>query len=242
MPAKNCLRSRACWTSGYRSPPRAGLELGGSPAKAAVKALAEGWSSCILRALSAKPLTLTELDGVISTINYPSLERRLAAMRLAGQIEARDGNGRGTPYGVSHWGRAAVAPLVAAARWERRHRPEESPPIARLDVEAAFLLTVPILRLPRQVSGTCRLAVEISNGREQKMAGVLVEVRDSAVISCTTRLEGGLDAWASGTSVAWLAAVGDGDMDGLEIGGNCELARALLSGLRKALFERSLLT
>jgi DNA-binding HxlR family transcriptional regulator len=218
--------------------PEGPLELGESPSKAAIKALAEAWSTCMLRALAAKPLTLTELDGAIASINYPLLERRLAAMRLAGQIEAREGNGRGTPYGVSEWGRQAVAPLIAAARWERRHRPEETAPIARVDVEAAFLLAMPLLRLPEGTSGSCRMAADIPNGKKHDLAGVLAEARDGRIASSTTRLEGHPDAWASGSPPAWLAATIEADHAGLELGGNCALARTLLDGLHRALFGR----
>jgi len=65
------------------------LPLGSTAAKAAIKALAEGWSTRMLRALAAGPLSLTELDRVIATLSYPSLERRLTAMRLVSLVEAR---------------------------------------------------------------------------------------------------------------------------------------------------------
>lgn len=135
------------------------LPLGGSAAKAAVKAFAGGWSTTMLRALAASPLSLTELDRVIPSLSYPSLsypslERRLAALRLAGQVEAQESNGRGTPYAVSAWTREGVGPLTAAARWERRHMPRNSSPIGRIDAEAVFLLAVPLLSLSEDVSGS----------------------------------------------------------------------------------------
>jgi len=212
------------------------LALGDPPAKAAIKALAEGWSSTILRALAAKPLSLTELDRVISSLNYPTLERRLGAMRLVGQIEARPGGGRGRPYAVTAWLRQGVAPIAAATYWEHRHRVGAAPPFGRLDAEAAFLLSVPLLQLPGKLSGSCRLAVEISNGRKHTMAGVVVDAKAGRVVSCTTRLQGHPDAWTSGSPAAWLAALIDADPGALELGGDTSLARAVLDGLHRALF------
>lgn len=216
------------------------LPLGGNGAKAAVKALAEGWSTTMLRALAGGPLSLTELDRVIAALSYPSLERRLAAMRLAGHVEASSGNGRGTPYAVTEWARRGVGPLATAARWERRHTPKSTARIGRIDIEAAFLLSIPLLSLPTDLSGSCRMAVELPGGREQRLAGVVVGVRRGQIESCTSRLQGTADAWASGSVAAWLDAVIDADANRIEPGGNSNLAGALLDSLHQELFgERS---
>lgn len=213
------------------------LELGGNEAKAAIQALAEGWSTTMLRALAAGPLSLTELDKVIGALSYPSLERRLVAMRLAGQVEARPGHGRRTPYAVTGWLRQGVAPLAAAARWERRHRAQTTTPIGRLDIEAAFLLALPSIRLAPQLAGTCRMVAEIANGATPRLAGVTVEVEDGAMTACTTNLQARPGTWAHGSAAAWLDAVIERDTDRLELGGNRQLAEALLEGLHKTLFD-----
>jgi DNA-binding HxlR family transcriptional regulator len=216
------------------------LALGGNEAKSAIKALADGWSTTMLRALSAAPLSLTELDRVINTLSYPSLERRLTAMRLVGLVEPRPGDGRGTPYGITEWQRLAVAPLAAAARWESRNLANQSAPIAPLDVETAFLLAIPCLRLGSGLPGSCRMAVEIGNGGGQRLAGVTVTVQgDGAISSCTTSLDGSTDSWAFGSPAAWLSAVIESDLAGLELGGARPLSRALLEGLHDALFGPS---
>jgi DNA-binding HxlR family transcriptional regulator len=211
------------------------LALGEDAAKAAIRALAEGWSSTMLRALAAGPLSLTELDRLIGALNYPSLERRLAAMRLAGLVEPAPSNAKGTPYAVTGWLRRGVGPLVAAIRWERRNAPARTAPPGRIDVEAVFLLAVPLLRLPEELSGVCRLALEIPSGGERRLAGVLVEVEGGRVASCAARPGGDPDAWASGSLSAWLAALTEADPDGLELGGDCRFARALLEALVEAL-------
>jgi DNA-binding HxlR family transcriptional regulator len=217
--------------------PTGPMALGGSPAKAAIKALAEGWSRTILRALAAGPLSLTELDRIISAVSYPSLERRLAAMRLAGLVKARKSDGRGTPYAVTEWARRGIAPLAAAARWERRHKRHGAQPIGRVDVEAALLLSVPLLALPSDISGSCRLAVELKADRgEHRLAGVVIRVERGRIASCTSRLDGKSDAWALGSTTAWLEAVIDADVDRIEPGGSSRLAHALLNGLHEVLF------
>lgn len=212
------------------------LPLGSDGARAAIKALAEGWTTTMLRALAAGPLSLTELSGIIAALSYPSLERRLAGLRLAGLIEARRGNGRGTPYAVTNWLRQGVAPLAAAARWERRHRAGATAPICRLDAEAAFMLAVPLLGPLHGLRGSCRLAAEVPNGGRRRLAGVIVEVEGGAVGSCTTNLDGKVETWALGTSTAWLNAVIEGSADGLELNGDRAFARALISRLHEALF------
>lgn len=218
--------------------PEEPLNLGTSAAKVAIKALAEGWSTTILRALAAGPRSLTELDRVIGALNYPSLERRLAAMRLTGQIKARPSrNGKDRPYAVTDWLRRGVAPLAAASRWERRNQPHATAPITRIDTEAAFLLAMPLLCLPSDLSGSCRMAVEISNGKKHKLAGVMVDVKDGRIASCATHLQGYPDAWTCGSSSAWLAALIEADTAGLELGGDSTLAHCLLEGLHEALFE-----
>ena len=217
--------------------PEGPLPLGTVAAKSAIKALVDGWSSNIVRALAARPLSLTELNRLISGINYPSLERRLGAMRLAGQIEARPGQSRGTPYAATDWLRQAIAPIAVAARWEREHAATKTSAIGRIDTEAVFLLAVPLLRLAGDLSGSCRLAVEVPNGGgDFNLAGVLVGVREGHIASCVSRLEGDAGAWASGSASAWLGAVIEQDTDRLEVGGDCELATAILDGLHGALF------
>jgi len=209
--------------------------LGSVASKSAIKALVEGWDTNIIRALVARPLSLTELSELISGISYPSLERRLGAMRLAGQIEKMAGRGGGTPYGVTEWLRRAIAPLAAAARWERLNVSPHTAPIRRLDIEAAFLLVAPLLSLPSHLSGSCRLAVEVEGGNGERLAGILAKVKEGRVISCTAGLQGHADAWSSGSSSAWLRAVIDYSTDELEIGGDQQLVRGLLDSLHHEL-------
>jgi DNA-binding HxlR family transcriptional regulator len=211
--------------------PEGPLDLGTPTAKSVTKSLVDGWSSTMIRALAARPLSLTELSRLITNLNYPSLERRLGAMRLAGQIEACPIQGKGRPYRPTDWLRHGIAPLAAAARWERQHLPAEAAPITPMDAEAAFLLVVPMLNLPADLSGVCRLVVEVRSAGTHRLAGVLVTVQEGRIVSCVSRLEGDASAWASGSVGAWLSAVIDHDVERLEVGGDCSLASALVEGL-----------
>jgi DNA-binding HxlR family transcriptional regulator len=221
--------------------PEGALALGSPAAKGAIKALVKGWSSTLVRAIAARPLALTELDRLIVGLNYPSLERRLGAMRLAGQIEACDGRSRSRPYTPTEWLRRAMAPLLAGAAWERRSAtPEEAAAsLGKLDFEAAFLLAIPLLELPKNLSGVCRLVVELPGRNGSGMAGAQVSIAQGRPESCVTRLGGEATAWAVGSAQSWLQAVVGGEAGELEIGGDHALARAVLDGLHQNQFGRS---
>lgn len=211
------------------------LEVGSTAGKSSTKALAEGWSSGLVRALAAKPLTLTEVSQLINGLSYHSLDRRLTAMRLAGLIEPAPAPRRGTPYQVTDWLRQGIGPLAAAARWERRNAAERTSPIRPIDVEAAFLLALPLVQVGPEQSGTCRLLVDSPNGGSRRRAGVVVEVDDGRIASCVTRIEAEVDASAVGSAAAWARAVLARDPEGLEFSGRRPLAISLSLGLHSAL-------
>jgi DNA-binding HxlR family transcriptional regulator len=218
--------------------PSGPVTFGTTAAKGTVKALVDGWSSGIVRALAARPLSLTELSSIIPRFSYPSLERRLGALRLSGQIEPCPGDGRRTPYQATEWLRLAMAPLLNGARWERRFLPERTRALTKFDFEAAFLLAVPMVCLASEEAGSCRLAVESRNAnRERVLAGALVTVESGCVVSCVSRLQGVADSWAIGSPSAWLNALINGASEELEIGGDAQLARGLVESLHAFLFR-----
>lgn len=224
-------RVLSTWLAHYPEGPTA---LGGRGAKNAVTALVDGWSTGMIRALAARPLTLTELNSVIKVVSYPSLERRLGAMRLTGLVARRATTGRGRPHGATEWLRRAVAPLTLAAAWERRRLRAEASAIGRHDVEAALLLSLPLLRLATERAGRCRLVVELAGAEGPVMAGAVAVVEDGRVLSCGTRLTGDVDAWVSGSASAWLAATAERDAASLEVGGDSALAFDLVEGFHGA--------
>jgi len=216
------------------SPPPA---FGSGAARSALKALVEGWSTGMVWALAGQPLSLTELDSIIASVSYHSLERRLGALRQDGLVEALPSQGRGTPYAITEWLRSAITPLVAAARWERGIA-KTTPPVTDRDVEAALLLGLPMLRLPASVSGSVRLAVQVEDEGKAGLAGVVASVRAGGIEACERRLEASADSWAVGTPGAWFSAVIELDLSGLAFGGQPDLARETVEGLGRALLGR----
>lgn len=212
-------------------------DLGTTAAKSSIKALVEGWSSHIVRILAARPLSLTELDSLIPRVSYPSLERRLAAMRECDLVKVQRGAGRLRPYEVTDWLRRVVTPLTTAIAWERRYAPDMTAGVGRLDVEAAFLLSIPLLDLPDEISGKCRLAVEVHDGASPVFAGVVVCVEEGEVTSCVASLEGEAEAWASGKPLSWLRQLNLSSDSELELGGDRTFARAVLEALRRTANE-----
>jgi len=222
--------------------PQGPIPIDSDAAKAAIKALAEAWSSTMIRELAYEPASLTDLDRRIGEMSYPSIERRLARMRSTRQVEPSPAEGRGQPFEVTDWLRHAVAPLCAAGRCERRYMRKESAPITPIEIEASFLLSVPIASLPDSANGTCLLSVPADsesegNGARRPLAGASVEVDHGTVIRCVPELEKGIATWALGSPTTWLNAVIDGNLENLRLGGaNPQLAADLVQGIHVALF------
>jgi DNA-binding HxlR family transcriptional regulator len=214
------------------------MQPGSVAAKSAIKALIDGWSSRIIRAVAAKPLSLTELSKVVPSLNYPSLERRLGAMRTAGQVAYAPRGGRSRPYVATAWLQHAMAPLAAAASWERRHVRHGVEPLASADIEAMFLLVVPTLRLPSDLTGGCRLAVELKGSGAREIAGVHAFVSEGTIQACAPGLRGASTAWAAGSASGWFEALLDGQRDRLELGGDTNLAVTLVDELHATLGTR----
>jgi DNA-binding HxlR family transcriptional regulator len=219
--------------------PEGPVALDSATAKVALKALIGGWSSTIVRALAARPLTLTELDKLIDNCTYPALERRLSAMRLAGQVELGSNEGsRGREYTINPWLRHAIGPLSVAARCERRHMANVTAPIGRLDIEAAFLLVAPMIVLDADSNGTCQVAVEAGRGDSGRpWAGAQLTLENGAVTLCVARIEKQPESWVLGPAAAWLDAVIGRDPERLSFGGDADLGRDVVQGLHDVLFD-----
>jgi DNA-binding HxlR family transcriptional regulator len=214
------------------------VELGPEAAPA-LSALLNGWSSTVIHALSGSPRTVTEITEAIGVLDYDTVDARIEEMIGAGlvvtldQMEAPDREER---FGVTEWLRTAIAPLAAAARQELRHPLEDTAPIAALDVQTAFLLTLPLLDLPAESSGSCSLAVELDEGVAGSPTGVTVRVDRGRLASCELRLNEAADAWASAPAASWLDTVIDGDVSQVRSGGDPRLACTLLHALHERLF------
>jgi DNA-binding HxlR family transcriptional regulator len=217
--------------------PRGLLPFGGDGATEAIEALADSWSSTMLHSLAEGPRSLRELGSAGGAVVHPATQRSLDAMRLSGQVQARRGAGEDAAYSVTDWLRRGVAPIVAAARMEHRHL-ADSPEVAPFDVNAAFMLAVPLLRLPASLSGSCRLALEL-DGAATGPAGVTVRVEEGRIAACTPDLQDDLEAGATGDLTTWFDAVIDASPDEMELEGDRGLAMALVYDLHRVLFGQA---
>lgn len=220
-----------------RSGPNPMIDPDGDEAEAAMQALNEGWSATLVHALSHEPMSVRELDLAIEGIGRAELRRRVHDMHRVGLLEAQSGDGGDdTIYAVTDWLRTGIAPLSVAARIERREPQEEMTPIDGFDVETAFLLTLPLLELPADVAGTCRLGVEVVENGQPRLVGAMAQVEDGRVASCAVDLDGRPDAWAIAGPGEWLDTVIAPSARRVMTGGDRLLARVLLDGLHEALF------
>jgi len=221
--------------------PQGAIALGSESAKSAIRALVSGWDSAVLSALAVGPLSLTELDDAIADVSYPSLERRISALRVAGQVETVPGGvGAAKPYSVTEWARRAAVPLMAAGQCESAHLTDSLAPLGRRDVETALLLAMPLVEMPEGASGSCLLAIGEDDGEDdgddEDRAGVRVEIELSEGISCAVYSEEGYTAFVRGGAESWATAISDGRVGGLDVGGDePELPGRLLQAMRSAL-------
>jgi DNA-binding HxlR family transcriptional regulator len=219
--------------------PHGPVAFGSEPAKGALRALVAGWGSTILRALATRPLSLTELDSVIPDISYPSLERRLSAMRAARQVEVLSDEGAQTkPYAVTEWTRQAVALIAAAGRCECEHLADQAEPLTRIDVEAAFLLVLPLVELPASASGCLHLTVDGTGAADaaERLIGVEVEFERGKLVSCVPSPGSQPTTWATGPVECWVTAILGGRVDGLQLGGDdAELVHTLVERMHRSL-------
>ncbi|HEY2717529.1 MAG TPA: winged helix-turn-helix transcriptional regulator [Solirubrobacterales bacterium] len=217
--------------------PEVPLSLETGSGKGVIKAFVDGWGSTILGTLAQRPMSLTELDSVIPALSYPALERRLSSMRMAGLVEAAPTtHGSGTPYAVTEWARQGVAPLVAAGKCEQLQMQPLAAPVTETDVEAAFMLSVPLVGLPREAAGRCHLTVEGDSAKGRGRSGVEVIVEAGTVIGCVTDLASEPGQYATGSPATWFTAVLDARHELLDYAGG-NLPVQLVHGLHQALVE-----
>jgi DNA-binding HxlR family transcriptional regulator len=219
-----------------QSAPAGPIEFDSEEAEWAVDALVEGWSATVVHTLAREPMTLDELDHAIPGTSRPALRRQIVTMQKAHQIEALDSGGGEAIYAITDWLRGGIAPIIAAARAERRNPADGMSPIDELDVEAGFRLSLALLELPKELSGSCRLGLNLDEDERSTMTGVTARIEQGYVISCTPGLTGKANAWAAASAGGWLDTVIEPDAKRVRTGGDRWLARALLDGLHKTMF------
>ncbi len=217
--------------------PSGPLELGIGDAGLALASLVCNWSATVMHALAPGPRTLPELNEAVVPLGYETLEEHIDAMERAGQVEAQTDSTGATRYAATQWLREGIAPIAAAARLERHFPSPDTLPPDSLDVGAGFLLTLPLLQLPKHLSGSSRLGVKLSeDGFGGPMVGVTAQVADGRVIWCDQHLEKSPDSWATGTSIEWLDTLVQPAVRRIDTGGEKRLADALVEALHEKLF------
>lgn len=215
--------------------PQGPLELGFAGARALAPMVCS-WSATLTHALAPGPLSLEELQRALVDLDPENIEQRLQSMVNSGQAEALYGSGRAPSYALTDWGREAISPIVAAVRYELRYPEEDVLDPDVFDVEAAFQMALPLLRLPAGLSGTCRAGVRIP-GEEELVAGSTVEVAEGGVAASSPLLDRVPETWATGTPLEWCETVIDPAAAELNVGGDIGLAIGLVEALHERLFS-----
>lgn len=220
------------WLNGR---PQGALSFDGEAGQSAIKSLSESWSSTVLQTMAPGPISLTGLANEIRTASYPSVERRLSSMRITGQVEAYPTQGNAIPYVLTSWMQHSVAPLAAAVHWEQAHLPGAPQAMNRGEIDAAFLLALPLLKVESTMGGSCRMDVRMDDG-EKGAAGASAAVVRGRVVSCTVESKELSDAWATGSQPDWGTTLTSTTTRQLKFGGDQPLAKALFGDLRLLLF------
>jgi DNA-binding HxlR family transcriptional regulator len=224
------------WLAGA---PKGRAVLGSPRAREMVHALVGGWSSSIITLLADSPRSLTDLDRLVDSVPYPSLERRLVALREIGLVKSAPAVGRGTPYEATDWLRRAAAPLLAAAAFE--HEPSADPLLRASEMRAVLLLALPLVRLPLESHGTLVLAIypefQSTGGSDARTpTGATLEIRAGRVVRCVTEIDETAPNWVLGTPGFWAEAALRGAIGRLRIGGGTpQLGTALVTGVYDSL-------
>jgi hypothetical protein len=109
-------------------------------------------------------------------------------------------------------------------------------PIDSLDVEAGFRCSLHFVELPMELTGTCRLGINLEDDESGSLTGVTAQVEQGRVVSCRAGLDGDADAWAAGSIGDWLDTVIEPDANRVRTGGNRWLTSALVKSMHKVLF------
>lgn len=200
-----------------------------------------GWTSTVVHAVSAKPRSAVEVQEEIGVI---PLELVVASLGLLGRVGLirplpPPAAGEEMRFEPTEWLRLAVAPLAASARLELRHPRGDTAPIAAADVEALLQLTLPLLRMPARLSGSCSLSVQLDEGVVGSPAGLTAVIDEGRVVACEPGIDPQADAWVEVTTGQWLDAMIERDTRGIRSGGRHRIATTLLGALHERLFGES---
>jgi len=215
--------------------PGGALSLEDPLSGAAIQALVYGWSATVVHALAGEPRSLRELDAILDLPNSEMVAEHVEALEAVGLLACEEDAVLGERYVATRWLRQSIAPLAAAARLERRDGMEDTAPIDALDASAGLMLATPLVELPSDLSGACRLEVELDDGAG--MAGAVAQVRPGEPPSADLGLDlDQVETEATGSLEDWLDTVIEPDAKRIRTRGDRKLAGILVAGLHRALF------
>jgi len=217
--------------------PAGPIELGERAGKG-LWPLLSGWTSTVAHAVAAGAQTAAEVEAEVAVLDREATETRISILEEGGMLRplGEPGGGEERRFEPTEWMRLSIAPLAAAARMELRHPLDDTAPIAAADVEAALRLTLPLLRMRQNLTGSCALEVELDEGVLGSPVEMTARIEEGLVVACERGPDPEADASVAGPAAAWLDAVIERDRSGLRTVGDRRLPRALLRGLHETLF------
>lgn len=213
--------------------PEGATRWGEKRARETTIALADGWASTVVHRLAVEPLTLDGLDREILHLDRDEIEACLEPMGRNGLVESRPGDGE-TLYALTEWGRGGIVSLIASARLEQMAADPD--PVEAIDVQAAFGLALPMLRLRGDLSGACELTVDVGGLDDPRPAAVTAHFEGGRLAAWRPGADESPDARIAGALGGWFRAVIEGRFDRLAAEGDVRLATAILEGLHEHLF------
>jgi len=198
-----------------------------------METLADSWASTALHTLAARPGTAAAVADSVEGADRAAIEPDLERMCMLGLLERRAGRRGEAIYAPTKWLREGIVLLIAAARHERRHLASQTAPVGTADVVAAYQLSLSLIRLPEDRSGTCRFELELGGG---VVTGVSAEVVEGRVVSAEPDLEREAYASARGKLRDWFRAVIDGGIESLDFDDDHGLARAVVEAMHETMF------
>jgi DNA-binding HxlR family transcriptional regulator len=208
-----------------------------SPDARALDLVGDKWTLLIIRDLAAGPRRFVELQRVLPGISTEQLRSRLNRMVADGLLTRQ--RYREVPprvdYELTERSRELMPVLGALARWGYDWTWTGPRQGEDVNIGAVFRLAPGILKPPPEVRGSVDLV--LVGDHEDRV--YRLSAADGRV-DISERPEGPADAVVTGSTEAWVSALGpDGAIASLDVTGQRGLAEALLSGFTSAATSRA---
>jgi DNA-binding HxlR family transcriptional regulator len=208
-----------------------------SPDARALDLVGDKWTLLIIRDLAAGPRRFVELQRVLPGISTEQLRSRLNRMVADGLLTRQ--RYREVPprvdYELTERSRELMPVLGALARWGYDWTWSAPRPGEDVNIGAIFRLAPGMLAPPTDVRGSVDLVL-VGEPEDRIFRLTAGDGR----VEISERPEGQADAVVTGSTEAWISALGpDGTSTSLDVSGDRGLADALLSGFTAAATSRA---